>query len=548
MMKKRLLTFLTVSGLIAGCVGPALSVQAEEGDVTKTAVGEYTAENPYQLTFPFLEFYPQDEGARQAVEDAMNEFMIPEYHIQVEFLPLELSQYQQTLSLMISGGDKLDILPIDTNQVNTLIGMNGVVDLTPYMDTEEGQKIKDALGEEIAMAGNQNGILYGFAANREFSTCAGLCMRKDVCDELGIAEKYGLDENSDAYTGKIYDWSVAEEIFAQVAEAHPEMTPVYIQGMTDEAKLFVAYDNLMDGFGVLDLQEDQTSTEVVNLYETEEYKEYATMMADWYAKGYIYKDAATDQQGSTAVFKAGNTFSYVSNLKPGFNVQNKMATGIDSYCMYFGKQPECVLSTAAVNFGSTGIATNSEDPEMAFKFIAALYSDPRVMNTWQYGIEGVNYQVLDDGTATYVDGEDGGNFKYHQGTAWSAGNQFIAYVWNDGTVSADYWDQIKDYNKWSFYSPAFGFAWNNSEHQTNLAALQNALGTYRAALETGSVGGVDKVEETLQKLNDALYASGLQDVMDAKQEQLNAWVEERGGIAQTPEENLEMIATAEAAE
>ena len=65
---------------------------------------------------------------------------------------------------------------------------------------------------------------------------------------------------------------------------------------------------------------------------------------------------------------------------------------------------------------------------MAFKFISALYTDPEVMNLWQLGIEGTNYQVLDDGTAYYVDGEDASNFKYHQNTGWFMGNQFNTYV------------------------------------------------------------------------------------------------------------------------
>ena len=81
---------------------------------------------------------------------------------------------------------------------------------------------------------------------------------------------------------------------------------------------------------------------------------------------------------------------------------------------------------------------------------------------------------------------------------------------------------------------------------TQITALQNALNTYRPALETGSVG-VAGVEETLQKLNDALYAAGLQTVMDAKQEQLDKWLDENGGATETPQSNLDTIAAAKEA-
>lgn len=120
--------------------------------------------------------------------------------------------------------------------------------------------------------------------------------------------------------------------------------------------------------------------------------------------------------------KAGNTFSYASASKPGFLVEANAANGTECYAMYFGKDIEGGYSTTNVSFFDTGIASNSEDPDMAFKFISALYTDPNVMNLWQNGIENVNYQVLDDGTAYFVEGEDAANYKYHQNSGWCMGN------------------------------------------------------------------------------------------------------------------------------
>jgi putative aldouronate transport system substrate-binding protein len=177
---------------------------------------------------------------------------------------------------------------------------------------------------------------------------------------------------------------------------------------------------------------------------------------------------------------------------------------------------------------------------MAFQFLAALYTDPTVMNFWQYGIEGVNYQVLDDGTAYFVDEESASNYKYHQNTGWAMGNQFLTYVWNDGTKTTDYWEKLQNHNKWMLSSPAYGFMWDASEYSTQLAALSSVLDTYYPALTTGSVG-VDKVESTIDAMNDALYAAGLEDVIEEKQKQLDAWIEENGGPAETPEENLELL-------
>lgn len=536
-MKRRMLSLFLVLVMmvatLAGCGGkktentgnqgtsPTSAPAGDNGDssVTKTAVGEYTEENPYHLVFSYVEFYEQDDAARKAVQDAMNAKMIPEYHIEVELLPLQYADYQSTIQLMLSGGDALDIIPVFYPYASSWISMGGIYDMSKLMDTEDGQKIVTALGKENAYVGSMNGVLYGFPANKESVELGGLFMRADICDELGITEEYGLKANQDEYTGQYYDWSVAGDIFAKVKAAHPEMTPLYLYNTSQMAR-FEFFDELVDNFGVLDWEADHNTTTVVNKYETDTYKRSVTRLADWYDKGYIYKDAATDTQGTATMMKAGNTFSYATAIKPGFLAEAQAANGTNGYVMYFGNHKEGGISTTNVSFFNTGIASNSADPEMAFKFVSALYSDAELMNLWQNGIKDVNYKVQEDGTAYFVDGEDGSNYKYHQNTGWFMGNQFISYVWNDGTKSADYWTKLQKHNEWAEYTKAFGFMWDSTKYSTEITALNNALNTYRSALETGSVGAAN-VESTLSKLNDALYAAGLKDVMEAKQKQLD---------------------------
>lgn len=542
-MKKRLLALTMTFMMAASTLAGSVVVSAEEA-TTVTEYGEYSEEDPYHLVFSYIELYPQDDAARAAVQDAMNAYTIPNYHIEVEFLPLEFAEYKTQIQLMISGGDELDVIPIYYTDASGWMAMNGIVDMFPYMETEEGKAIVEALGEANAYVGQMGGMLFGFPAAKESVELGGLCMRADICDELGLTEKYNLGSNKDEYTGEVYDWSVATEIFDLVKENYPDMIPFYMQGNSSIARRFCFFDELADQFGVLDWEVDHDSTTVVNEFETDTYKDYVTKMAEWYDAGYIYKDAATDTQGSAAMMKAGNTFSYATAIKPGFLVEANAANGVECYAMYFGTNIEGGYSTTNVSFFDTGIATNSMDPDMAFKFVSALYTDPVVMNLWQNGIEGVNYQVLEDGTAYFVDGEDAANYSYHMNTGWAMGNQFISYVWNDGSKSADYWEKLAAHNTWAQYSPVFGFMWDSTNFSTQIAACTNVLNQYRAALETGSVG-VDGVEDTLKAMNDALYASGLQDIMDEKQVQLDAWIAENGGVTETPAENLELIASVE---
>ena len=104
-MKRKVLSALLaatmVSGLLVGCgssntsssskssTGSTTTSTSSGASVTKTDLGEYTEENPYHLVFSYIEFYQQDDAARTAVQDAMNEYMIPKYHIEVELLPMQ---------------------------------------------------------------------------------------------------------------------------------------------------------------------------------------------------------------------------------------------------------------------------------------------------------------------------------------------------------------------------------------------------------------------------------------------------------------------------
>lgn len=531
---KKLLSLLLAAAMVLSLCGFA---SAEEVTTT-TSVGTYSASNPYKMTFSYIEFYPQDATERDAVVAALNEYLVPKYNIEVSFNPLQFSEFNTSFGTSVVAFDPYDVIPVFYNSVSGWIKAEAMTDLTPYLDTEDGKAIIDAIGEQNARVSSINGFIYGLPASKESVELGGLWMRKDICDELGLTEKYGLESNKDTYDGHARPWSEAAEIFQAVKDAHPEMIPLYM-GNSDQTARFYFVDQLLDRFGVLDWQADHDSTKVVNEFETDTFKNLCKMLADWYDKGYIYKDAATDQQGSATMIKAGNTFSYATAIKPGFLAEANATNGQEGYAMYFGDYVEGGISSGNVAFFGLGIADSCEDKEMAFKFLRALYTDPVVMNYWQFGIEGQDYKVLDDGTAYFADGVDNSNFKYFQNTGWAAGNQFIGYVWNDGSKTPDYWDLLKSHNTWSYYSPAFGFMWDSSDYATQITALNSALETYRAALLTGSVGSAN-VDSTIEQLNSALYASGLQTVIDAKQAQLDAWLAVNGPT-QTPQEDLDLI-------
>ena len=67
-------------------------------------------------------------------------------------------------------------------------------------------------------------------------------------------------------------------------------------------------DSANNALGGVAIGDDPT---VVNLYETQQFTDLATMIRDWYNKGYILKDAATTTSTVYEQLASGKGFSYI---------------------------------------------------------------------------------------------------------------------------------------------------------------------------------------------------------------------------------------------
>lgn len=448
-------------------------------------------------------------GVEQPHQDEVfakaNELVQNELGMNLEIIMLGWGDFSDRLNLMLSGGDKLDILPITTENMGKYINAGQVVDLSDYID-DYGKDIVDIMGEDIAKCGAVQGFIYGIPANKESASHAGIVMRKDIVDELGI------DVDS------IHTYADLEPVFAKVKDAHPEMDVINGTNLITQIQ---DWDPLQDSFGVL--MDDGQDTTVVNFYETDLYKQRVHMVHDWYQKGYIKLDAATSNDTSQGLVQAGSLFSYFSPIKPGFLIQENVSCGREMVTAYIDKddgRASNIICSNNVNTFDWGIAQQSQDKVKAMQFLNFAYTSPEWNNLMNFGIEGQDYVRVEgsDVLIDYPEGVDSSSV-YHHNMGWMLPNQFVGYVWNG--QPEDVWEQYKDFNASATYSKAFGFFADTSSVATELTALYSVQAEYAKALETGSVSDVDA---TLAEFNEKLYTAGLQKVMDLKQEQLNEWL------------------------
>ena len=151
------------------------------------------------------------------------------------------------------------------------------------------------------------------------------------------------------------------------------------------------------------------------------------------------------------------------------------------------------------------------------KFLNLMFSDADINNLLAWGVEGVHYQVLEDGTADYIEGQDVSSCQYHT-VDFLYGDNFSILPWK-GTSPDMRQQQLEAMNN-AETSPYLGFTLDTTSLQNELTATTNVIEEFKAALENGTVDPETELPKFIEKLN----ASGAQKIVDEAQRQLDEWI------------------------
>ncbi len=486
------------------------------GSAGAQAGGEHYEDNDeaYTVTMGYID--SQEKADEQMIEEAINKILEPELNAKIDLKCYSWGDYTQKLQLDLAGNTKLDIVPIIITNAQGYVSNGQVKDLSTLIE-DYGTNIKNTFDEAYINSPNIDGFIYGVTTARELITWEGVVMRRDLLEEAG----YTVNDETDICE-EITSLDDLEEAMAKVYEKHPDM--IMMGSAQNGSPLFrwETSDQLNDGFG--GLMDYGQSFDVVNIYETDEFKDFCARMYDWNKKGYFSKDAATTTDAVATQMKAGKIFAYMTPLKAGAVTQDELSTGKDLCGAALYGDP--YTTSYSVNFNTWGIGRNCQNPARTMKVLDYIYGSPEVMNLLNWGIEGTHYEFADkeQGIITFADGQDPTNPTWMLNIGWELPNQEIAYVFEGDTPEKwEYQHELIDASRPSY---ALGFAYDSTDVSTQLTALTNVKNQYYDALGTGSAGDPQKA---VQDFNDALYAAGLQDVIDAKQTQFDAWVEAQGG-------------------
>lgn len=521
-MAKRILAVLLAAVLtlsLAACSGNTGtsgtgSDSSAAGESGTEGTGETDLREPELVTLDIVTMASgkEDSGVTQ-VEEAMNEILEEQFNVNVNLTFLPFGSYADQTTLMLSSGEGVDLIAVYMISYASCATSGQIMPIDDLLE-EYGQGIIDELGWDMINCGRVDGELYGLTQGRDLAASEGFAYRLDLAEELG------LDMES------VKTLEDLEEVLKTVKENTENVWPVAVSaGENIRNWGWDALGDEMVNLGVLpDMAQDTT---VVNLYETDQYKDLVTTMYNWMQEGLIQSDAVNTTETASTLLEAGTAFGYFTNLKPYYaeennaNLQNKIGV-VDNMV-------PALSTTDRVTMGLWSIAGSCEHPEAAMKVLNALYSDPEVANLYMYGVEGTHYVVVEEGTITngqdrinYPDGLDATTTTYRKSGTWLCPNQFIGDIWGLD-LPDDYWDATRDFNNESQKSAAFGFSFDATQTPNEIAACTNVVNKYHKALVCGALDP----ETTLPQFNQELKDAGIDVIIEEKQAQLDAWLAEQ---------------------
>jgi putative aldouronate transport system substrate-binding protein len=451
--------------------------------------------------------YGQQGADCEKVVEALNEILIKKINVKLDVTFVSTANYEEVMNLMISSGEKLDIVCVKDGQYPGFVNSGMFMEMDSLLE-QYGQDILDSYkGFEYLLDGARvNGSLYGVPNIDNKSNSLFVAMRKDLID------KYNIDVST------IHSYKDLTPIYQTIYENEPDVVP-----LTKDAATFAGlpfcfsgasgyYDGVSDAIGVLQSEDDWTLT---NLFASQDYYDMCSTFYDWYTKGYTQKDIATTTDTATTTFKTGRYFSfwYTNNLSEEYaSIDASNNYNMDLVCKHLTSPVVCMLRFLAC------IPVTSDAPEAAIKFLTLTYTDPEVVNLIYDGIEGTDYLVNDDGKLVYPEGINGSNTQYSTAMSFQIGSNLMMTPWasSSPTLKEDMINTLTN----GVRTRSLGFAFDSSPISNEYSAVSNVLSQYRTALEYGTIDPAVYIPEFVDKLK----AAGIDKIIAEKQTQLDAWV------------------------
>lgn len=287
---------------------------------------------------------------------------------------------------------------------------------------------------------------------------------------------------------------------------------IIVAGDSGSTNLLSYYINPIDT-----AQEGTYGNVMLNKFATDEYKKFVEKTREYYLAGYIDPGLAvaeTSNDTRTNKQLSGQYLIGTQSYALGYEMQASQERNI--HVEMIPCTPPYVDTTSSQG-AMLAISTASQNPERAMMFLNLLNTDPYLMTLMNYGVEGVHYNLNNEGLLEFTE-------KRQDFQPWTNGMGNITLLPETVDQGTGWWDTFKGYYGEAHKIPIIGYTFDSSKVSVETAALANVAAEYALALDCGAVDPAEKLPEFLEKLN----AAGMQAYLDEANTQLEAFLAAQG--------------------
>jgi putative aldouronate transport system substrate-binding protein len=515
MEKKRITWLLIISMIIvllAGC-GSGTDKTGKPGSQTgntKNTENTEATENYPVIKMAYAVVFPSPD--EEAIEKELNKILREKAHAEIDLVGIEFGNWSTQLNLMLTGGGSNSIDLFNSfwyTSVSNLVSNGQVMKLDELLESD-GSDIKglfkDGL-EEYLGCGVVNGTQYGIPCMYSYST-----------ENIYYAKKEDVAKAN-------IDWSQVKSIDAmsdailKIKAANPDK--YYIPGATEPYWIPKSIDYLGDTNYLGVLTNPTESTKIENYYESDYFLNFLSHVKEW-KKAEVFSPDPLSNSNPTLM----NLLMGVSNGTPGYawdaaaSLKATIAqNGID---LEGTNVTEALSTTSDATTYMWHISSFSKNPEAAMRILNVLYTDPEAAQLAANGIEGLDYELNEDGQMVYPEGAKG-----MSDLGWAAAsmaywpNVMLCKTWY--YEPTDIYEQMLTKNKNCNKSLALGFAFDSAKVTDQMAACANVVAQYYTPIMYAEVD----IDSTLTQFQAALKKAGIDDIIAEKQAQLDAWLKSK---------------------
>ena len=263
--------------------------------------------------------------------------------------------------------------------------------------------------------------------------------------------------------------------------------------------------------GAIRYDEETDNIEVVNQYDTEEFRNYINLRAKWVNEGLVAPMETSELDIPKYATPKNGVIPWLITMAtylPGCEAGAKTTYGFD---ITVTTKADALLTSYGTTATMAAINADTRYPEESVKFLEFLNTNKEFYNLITYGIEGKNYTKIDD---KYI--QKSTENPYSQPN-WAIGNTFNGYLLEGQPETLV--EDTKQINSEAKRSPILGFVPEQDSLKVEIANCKAVLEEYLDITEQG----IAEMESTYPVFLEKLKTAGADKIVENLNKQLDEW-------------------------